>query len=131
MNNFNENAEGYPSEFDMITITGIETSGERLRISNEIQINGVNAPRKSFPQLRGITKNKTLLYASIESLRLRSGRCPFCGISLSRSNFKIQDADIEDLPFFCSTTSLSVCSACRHWEHLEWRTETYDARALI
>ncbi|GAA2576845.1 hypothetical protein GCM10010411_06710 [Actinomadura fulvescens] len=42
----------------------------------------------------------------------------------------MRDAD-DELPAFRVLTSFSFCRACRHWEHLEWRTETYDARALL
>lgn len=120
----------YSPSFDTLEIFTEETSGERLKFQPEILVNGEKMPRRNYPQIRGLFRKKELATARLSGLELRTGACPFCRAQMARSEDELAD-DPDEMPYFSAQTSLEICHACRHWEFLEFRSETYDVRTLL
>lgn len=121
----------FSTSFDTLIVTGHETTGERLRLADKVTINGAARNRKDYPQVRGIYRNKTLTTASLASLGIRTRRCPYCRVRMTRFENVLRDKIEDELPAFSSQSSLEICDNCQHWEHFEFRSETYDVRALL
>jgi len=47
---------------------------------------------------------------------------------MSRWEFELDDHP-DEMPNYRAQASLSNCEHCQHWEHVEFRQETYDIRA--
>src|SRR3954447_21981811 len=118
----------FQPEHDTLSIAAQETLITPLQFGRQVLVNGEPHARKLYPQLRGLTRARTLVNATISSLQLRTGRCSLCSHRLT-SEPRVIDEDGDDLPAYRSAMSLEYCSNCRHWEFLELRSETYDVRA--
>lgn len=118
----------YEREHDTLVVGAWEALGSRLRLNDDVVVNGETRSRKSYPQLRGLARARTLVNATVSSLSLRTGVCSLCGAKFASRPQLIEEPG-DDLPAYRAATSLEHCTYCRHWEFLELRTETVDARA--
>lgn len=116
--------------YDMLTATADELFTRRAKFNSEVVLNGLKLPRKLFPQLRGFTRHKTLAATELAALGVRTKKCPFCAKDMTRSDFKLIDHP-DEMPSFRAQASLGSCESCLHWEHVEFRDETYDVRASL
>lgn len=120
-----------PPSHDTLVLTGGEVSGEPVNFEKNVALNGASISRNNFPQIRGVTRLKSLATARLADLKIRAARCAFCRTPMTRSEFELRDLVDDELPNYRSESSLSTCESCRHWEHVEFRNETYDSRGLM
>lgn len=118
----------FEPEHDTLVIGAWEALSSRLKLNGDVVVNGETQRLKSYPQLRGLMRARTLVKATVSSLNLRTGRCSLCGARFASRPQVIEEPG-DDLPAYRAATSLEHCTNCRHWEFLELRTETLDARA--